>query len=116
MKNIGFSGKELELIKNIYAKTQCAVKINDNTTEFFPFTKGVRQGCTLSPVLFNVYVNDIFNRINENNLSNLNLLDTQVNALMYADDQILLSESKDGLQKIIDKVTDFCMERNRTVN
>ena len=67
IEKIGFSGKELELIKDIYAKTKCAVKMNNKTTEYFSFTKGVRQGCPLSPILFNIYVNEIFNRVNENN-------------------------------------------------
>ena len=116
MEKIGFCGKELDLIKDIYAKTKCAVKVNDKTTESFPFTKGVRQGCPLSPILFNVYVNEIFNRVNENNTSNIYLSETQINALMYADDLILLSETKEGLQKLIDKVNDFCIERSLTVN
>jgi hypothetical protein len=103
-------------MKDIYRKTKCAVKINDKTTEFFDFTKGVRQGCPLSPILFNIYVNEIFNLVNENNDSNIFLGDTKVNALMYADDLILLSETKEGLQNLINKVNDFCTERKLSIN
>ena len=111
------SGKELEVNKDIYRKTKCAVKVNGKTTEFFNFTKGVRQGCPLSPILFNIYVNEIFNRVNENNDSNrIYLNNTKVNALMYADDLILLSESKEGLQNLINKVNDFCAERLLCIN
>ena len=94
-------------MRDIYRKTKCAVKINDKTTEFFDFTKGVRQGCPLSPILFNIYVNEIFNLVNENNDSNIFLGDTKVNALMYADDLILLSETKEGLQNLANKVNDL---------
>ena len=116
MEKIGFSGKELELMKDIYKKTKCAVKVNDKTTEFFNYTKGVRQGCPLSPILFNIYVNEIFNLVNENNDSNIYLDNTKVNALMYADDLILLSETREGLQNLINKVNDFCTERKLNIN
>ena len=116
IEKIGFSGKEFELIKDIYAKTKCAVKINNKTTEYFPFTKGVRQGCPLSPILFNIYVNEIFNRVNETNDSNIFLEGTKVNALMYADDVILLSESEEGLQTLINKVNVFCTQRKLAIN
>ena len=76
----------------------------------------MRQGCPLSLILFNVYVNEIFNRVNENNDSNIYLGNTKVNALMYADDLILLSETKEGLQNLINKVNDFCTERKLSIN
>ena len=116
MEKIGFSGKELELMKDIYRKTKCAVKVNDKTTDFFNFTKGVRQGCPLSPILFNIYVNEIFNLVNETNETNIYLDNTKVNALMYADDLILLCENREGLQKLINKINDFCTERKLSVN
>ena len=116
VERIGFSGKELGLLKDIYAKTKCAVKMNNKSTEYFPFTKGVRQGCPLSPVLFNIYVNEIFNRVNETNESNIHLDGTKINALMYADDLILLSETEQGLQDLINKVNAFCTERKLAIN
>ena len=45
LSKIGIYGKPLQLIKDIYKKTNCAVKIKDRTTRFFNYTKGVRQGC-----------------------------------------------------------------------
>ena len=101
----------------IYVKTKCAVKVNNKITDFFNFTKGVRQGCPLSPILFNIYVNGIFKRVNENNASDITLDGgIKVNALMYADDLILLSETKEGLQNLINKVSDFRTERKLTIN
>ena len=95
----GFIGKSLDLIKNIYENTRCVVKVRDHTTDIFDYTKGVTQGCPLSPILFNIYVNDIFEIMNSNNSSEITLdEDNKIKALMYADDVILLSETKDGLQ------------------
>ena len=56
MKKESLGGKLLDLIKDIYKKTNCAVKIGGHCTNFFDSTKGVRQGCPLSPILFNLYV------------------------------------------------------------
>ena len=60
LENKGINGNFLKLIKNIYGKTKCAVKINNKTTNVFNYDKGVQQGNSFSPLLFNVYINDIF--------------------------------------------------------
>ena len=117
INNIGIFGKSLDLIKDIYNKTKCAVKINNSTTNYFNYTKGVRQGCPLSPILFNLYINDIFDIMNNDIESNIFLKDGEkINMLMYADDLILLSESKEGLQKQINKLNNYCKQWKLDVN
>ena len=63
----GINDKSLNLIKDIYKKSKCAVKVDGASTEFFSFSKGARQGCPLRPFLFNMYINDIFNMANNGN-------------------------------------------------
>ena len=63
VENLGKNGNFLDLIKDIYCKTKSAVKIGNNTTNFFPYSKGVQQGNPLSPLLFNIFINDIFQKI-----------------------------------------------------
>ena len=50
----GINGKILNLLRNIYNKSYCSLKINDKLTQHFKYEKGVLQGNPLSPILFNV--------------------------------------------------------------
>ena len=67
LQQIGVNGNFLHTIKNIYANTECAVKIGDKLTNFFPCKQGVRQGDPLSPLLFNIFINNIFRKLKEAN-------------------------------------------------
>ena len=117
LKKIGIRGKTRELIKDIYKKTNCAVVKSGNViTSFFDYTKGVRQGCPLSPILFNIYVNDLFETMNNDNDGDIFLEEHKANILMYADDLIILSESKEGLQKQIGKLENYCTKWRLQIN
>ena len=116
LKKIGIRGKTLGLIKDIYKKTNCVVKSGNVITSFFDYTKGVRQGCPLSPILFNIYVNDLFENMNNDNDGDIFLEEHKANILMYADDLIILSESKEGLQKQIGKLENYCTKWRLQIN
>ena len=89
----------LNTIKCIYRNTEIRIKFNDGISEPIHINKGVRQGCGLSPILFNIYINKIIQEfktvikksIQQNNRKLLN-------TILYADDQILMSTSEDDLQ------------------
>ena len=117
LQNFGFSGKSMDLIKDIYSKTKCSVKSRTKLTQFFEFNKGVRQGCPMSPILFNMFVNDIFDIVDKNTTSDIYLENGgKLNSLMYADDLILLSHTKDDLQKKLDILEDYCKTWKLNIN
>ena len=67
-------------------------------TSEFPSTKGIKQRYVPSPILFNLFMNDLPGYFN-NACKPIILNNEQINCLMYADDVLLLSESKEGLSE-----------------
>ena len=108
----------LHLIQDIYSKSKCAVKTNNCCTNFFTCNKGLRQGCPLSPNLFNLYINDLFSAINKMNPDPLSLGENNypISALMYADDLILMSISHRGLQICLNELQKYCEQWKLQVN
>ena len=111
------NGNFLELLKNIYKQSKCAVKINNKLTNFFIQEKGVRQGDPLSPTLFNIYINDLFDELEKSNdnFVTLNNID-KIRALMFADDLILISTSKEGLQNSLDVLNNYVKKWKLEIN
>ena len=76
---------------------------------------GTRQGCNLSPTLFNIYVNDLIELLHDN-CDLLNLGNTKLNSLMYADDLIVMARSEKGLQRCLNTIQFYCDKWHLTVS
>ena len=108
------NGKFLSVIKSMYQTSECCVKIDKFKTEFFQNNIGVMQGEVLSPLLFNLYINDLPDFISDHDSPNLN--GSAIDCLLYADDLVLMSTSKAGLQRKFDKLGQYCDDWRLTVN
>ena len=98
----GIGGKLYDLIKSLYSRSTCAIKLGTNKTDTFSFSRGVRQGCILSPLLFNLFVNELPLSFNQNGTDPFILPNgSKLNSLLYADDLVILSKSKQGLDKCL---------------
>ena len=112
----GVGGKTYDIIKTMYLNNKCAVKIDNSRTDFFPQSRGVMQGNSLSPTLFNIYINELAKTLEDSSAPGLTLNNTEIKCLLYADDLVLLSNSKEGLQQLLDHLQQFCQTWALTVN
>ena len=97
------STKFIQLIKSMYEDLQLSIKLSDGVTPIFDSLPGVRQECNSSPLLFNLFVNDIFQELKDNSCEAIKLQQKDINCLMYADDLLILSETEAGLNNSLQK-------------
>ena len=102
-------------IKSLYSSDKIYVKTQGNIDGGFSSCKGVKQGDTLSPLLFNLYINEITDIFNNHPDSPI-LNGRPINCLLYADDLVLISTSKEGLQSHLDSLSSFCIKWKLNVN
>ena len=81
----------------MYSSVLFSVKCDTKLTDSFETKVGVKQGCVLSPIFFNIFLSDLPD-IFDSNCHPVKLNNTSLHCLLYADDLIILSERSDGLQ------------------
>ena len=93
------------LLRNLYADQEATVRTGHGTTDWFQIGKGVRQGCRLSPSLFNVYPEYIIRNAGlKEAQAGIKIARRNINHLRYADDTTLMAESEEGLKSLLMKV------------
>lgn len=90
----------MRILLSMYSSANSAVKVEEGSTPCFQSYVGVKQGCNLSPTLFNLYINDIPELFSKS-CDPVKLGETDLNCLLYADDLVLMFESKSGLQNVL---------------
>ena len=93
------------LLRNLYAGQEATVRTGHETTDWFQIGKGVHQGCTLSPCLFNLYSEYIIRnaRLDEAQ-DGIKVSRRNINNLRYADDTTLMAECEQELKSLLKKV------------
>ena len=131
--NEGVSGKFLNVIKDMYAKSKSCVLVNNQKSESFGSYAGVRQGEILSPLLFAFYINDLEGFLRGKGVSSLGgLLSTSgevadfeeseilifmdILTLFYADDTMIFADTALGLQFALEELQNYCEMWKLTVN
>ena len=105
---MNFDNKTISVIKSLYEDQQSTVRLENGTTEWFPVTKDVRQGCILSPHLFSLYTEGIMREVEYDPRSGEydepRMLGLSIRDLRYADDTALLATTTAGLKNLIKSV------------
>ena len=91
------------LLRNLYAGQEARVRTEHGIIDWFQIRKGVCQGCTLSPCLFNLYVKYIMRNSGlDEAYAGIKIAGRNINSLRYADDTTSMEESKEELKSIDD--------------
>ena len=110
----GITGNLYKIIKSMYDDPQYSVLVNGAISPKFSSYYGVKQGCSLSPVLSNIFENDIHDIFQD--CDPVKIGDVSINSISWADDLLLISCSKEGLQSCLNKLNDYCIKWGLTVN
>ena len=117
---MGFPTHLIQLTSLLYLDQQAAVRINGETTTWFDIKQGVRQGCILSPYLFNLYTENIMRNVREDvdkeYYDAITIGGYEIPEIRYADDTVLLSTTQKGMEKLIMSVRKNSEEQNLYLN
>ena len=109
-------GNIFKIIESMYENDQTCIRIGNKRTDFFQVDNGVKQGCILSPTLFNIFLSDLPAIFRDQNSKPASLGETTVGSFFWADDIAIISESKEGLQNSLDHLQRYCQSNKIRVN
>ena len=104
LQEMGIPDHPTCLLRNLYAGQEATVRTRHGTTDWFQTGKGVCQGCTLSPCLFNLYAEYIMRNTGLDEAQAGIIAVRNINNLSYADHTTLMAESEEELKSLLMKV------------
>ena len=105
LREMGIPDHLTYLLRNLYADQEATVRTGHGTTDWFQIGKGVRQGCILSPCLFNLYAEYIMRNVGlDEAQAEIKIARRNINKFSYADDTTLMAESEDELKSLLMEV------------
>ena len=109
LQKVGIEGTYLNIIKAIYDELTANIMLNDEKLKAFPLRSGRRQGCPLSPLLFNIVLEVLATAIREvKEVKGIQIGKEEVKLSLFVDDMILYIESpKDATRKLLELISDF---------
>ena len=95
MEQMGFPVHIIQLVANLYKEQESVVRTTNGDTDWFKIERGVRQGCVISPGLYNIYSEHIMRCVLEEHHDGITIGGRRETNLRFADDTTLLCTSKE---------------------
>ena len=105
LKKIAANWKERRLLRNLYMKQRIKFRIGEKMSEGREIGRGVRQGCPLSPTLFNIYLEDLMNYFL--NMGDVDIGRRRIKCIRFADDIVLPAEDERMLKNMLMELNDM---------
>jgi len=116
LESIGVDWRDRKLIKNLYMKQSAYVRIGDMLSERCEIGRGVRQGCSLSPLLYNIYDEAMMREAFEEVDHGVKVGGQLIKTIRFADDKAVTASSQRGLQQLMDNVNRVTQEYGMKIN
>ena len=118
LQKMGTEGTYLNIVKAIYDKPMANVILNGEKLIAFPLRSGTRQGCPLSPLLFNIVLELLATAIREEKeIKGIQIRKEEVKLSLFADDMILYIENpKDSIRKLVALISEFSKVSGYKIN
>ena len=118
LQKAGIEGTYLNIIKAIYDKPTANIILNGEKLKAFPLKSGTRQGCPLSPLLFNIVLEVLAIAIRvEKEIKEIQIGKEEVELSLYADDTILYIENpKDSTRKLLELINEYSKVAGYKIN
>ena len=106
---MGIKGTYINIVKAIYDKPTTTIILNGEKLKAFPLRSGVKQGCLLSALLFNIVLEVLATAIREEKeIKGIQIRKETVKLSLFADDMILYTENpKDSIRKLLELISEF---------
>ena len=107
-------GADLRVLKELYWEQRAVVGVGDERSESVTIERGVRQGCVLSPDLFSLYTQIVMDEMKE--IPGVKIGGRNINNIRYADDMVVMAETEEGLQALMNKLEEECRNVGLRIN
>jgi len=104
LRTAGLGEKMTNYIEEMYRTSNMVVRVGSECSEPFKYGRGVRQGCPTSPVIFNLYINDLLEGMRPVEIPGC---EQRIAGLLFADDTVLFEDTLDGLREKLRAVEDW---------
>ena len=108
MQKYNINANLVRTIEQLYDKATSAVQMNGSIGEWFRTTVGVRQGCLLSPTLFNIFLERIMSDALEEHDRKVSIGGRNITNLRFADDADALAEEEQELESLVESLDKTC--------
>ena len=99
LERYGVRGRLKEAVESLYFQSEACVRVQGKNSEWFEVAMGVRQGCTMSPWLFNLVMDSIVREAREKFQGGVQLESSKVQFLLFADDLVIVAENEEDIKR-----------------